>query len=263
MQTAQRELVQERAQVTRDRLLKAAIALFAERGYDAIGTREIEAEAGVNRGLITYHFGSKEALWKAAIETLFDDQSEELALAQQGADGLDPVDRLANVIRRFVEYSAHRPELNRIMVQEGKHDDWRLAWIVDRHVKPYYATTKRLHEAVVAAGIAPPMEHVHFHYVLVGAAALMFAMAPECRRLSGRDPSDPAMIAAHAEALVRLLLPGANDETRNVHARSKNADRAGGRRRADRSGRGRAGVADGHEDVPRSGRRSVATRTQR
>ena len=277
MPIPKRELVQERAQATRDKLLKAAISLFAERGYDAIGTREIETEAGVNRGLITYHFGSKETLWKAAIEALFEDQSAELALAQQDTDGLEPVDRLANVIRRFVEFSAHRPELNRIMVQEGKHDDWRLAWIVDRHVKPYYATTKRLHDEVVAEGIAPPMDHVHFHYILVGAAALMFAMAPECRRLSGRDPASPKMVAAHADALVRLLLPhapsgathassgaiGAPNETRNVHARSKNSDRSGGRRRADRSGDSRTGPADGHEDVPRGRRRSVATRTKR
>ncbi len=83
MPIPKRELVQERAQATRDKLLKAAISLFAERGYDAIGTREIETEAGVNRGLITYHFGSKETLWKAAIESLFEDQSAELALAQQ------------------------------------------------------------------------------------------------------------------------------------------------------------------------------------
>ena len=260
MRTPKRELVQERAQVTRDKLLKAAIALFAERGYDAIGTREIETEAGVNRGLITYHFGTKEGLWKAAIEALFADQSEDLALAQHAADGLDPVAKLANVIRRFVEYSARRPELNRIMVQEGKHDDWRLTWIVDRHVKPYYATTKRLHDEVVAEGVAPPMDHVHFHYILVGAAALMFAMAPECRRLSGRDPASPAMVAAHADALVRLLLPGAHDETRNVLTRSKDTDRRRGRRRADRPGGGRAGLADGHEDVPRGRRRRVATR---
>jgi AcrR family transcriptional regulator len=263
MKTAQRELVQERAQLTRDKLLKAAIGLFAERGYDAVGTRDVEAEAGVNRGLITYHFGSKEALWKAVIKALFDDQFEDLALVQRDADGLDPVEKLASAIRRFVEYSAHRPELNRIMVQEGKHDDWRLAWIVDRHVKPYYATTKRLYDDVVAQGVAPPMDHVHFHYILVGAAALIFAMAPECRRLSGRDPTDSKMVAAHADALVRLLLPGANDETRNVHARTKDPNRPGGRRRADRPGGGGTGAAGGHEDIPRSRRRRVATRTKR
>jgi len=207
MSEALRQPVQERAQVTRDKLLAAAAALFAERGYDAIGTREIEAAAGVKRGLITYHFGSKEALWKAAMETLFASHAEQLTLADQANSGLDPAARLARLIRAFVHYCAERPEVNRIMVQEGKHDEWRLAWIVDRLVKPYYDLTRQLHAEAVAAGLAPPMEHVHFHYVLVGAAALIFAMAPECRLLCGRDPRDPAMVEAHADALVQLLLP--------------------------------------------------------
>ena len=102
MQQPIRELVQERAQITRDNLLSAAIELFAERGYDAIGTREIETVAGVNRGLITYHFGSKEVLWKAAIETLFQEQAEDLALAREQSREFDPGARLANVIRAFV-----------------------------------------------------------------------------------------------------------------------------------------------------------------
>jgi len=263
MKNPTRELVQERAQVTRDSLLNAAITLFAERGYDAIGTREIETTAGVKRGLITYHFGSKEALWKAAMETLFENHAGDLTLAHEESSALDARSRLANVIRAFVRYSAERPEVNRIMVQEGKHDDWRLAWIVDRLVKPYYALTKKLYDEAVTAGLAPAMDHMHFHYILVGAAALIFSMAPECRRLSGRNPRDPALVDAHADALVQLLLPGATHETRNVHARTKNPDRTRGRAIDNRSRGSRTGTADGHETVSRSRRRSVGTRTKR
>jgi len=213
MSEAARQPVQQRAQITRDKLLAAAIELFAERDYDAISTREIEAAAGVKRGLITYHFGSKEVLWKAALETLFEGHADELVRAEEASAGLDPATRLTNLIRAFVRYCAERPEVNRIMVQEGKHDDWRLAWIVERLVKPYYESTRRLHAEAVAAGLAPAMDHMHFHYILVGAAALIFAMAPECRLLSGRDPRDPAAVEAHADALVQLLLPGTRSDT--------------------------------------------------
>jgi AcrR family transcriptional regulator len=243
--------------------MAAAIALFAERGYDAIGTREIETTAGVKRGLITYHFGSKEALWKTAMETLFENHAGDLALVHAASSGLDPQTRLANVIRAFVRFCAERPEVNRIMVQEGKHDDWRLAWIVDRLVKPYYALTKKLYDEAVAAGIAPPMDHMHFHYILVGAAALIYSMAPECRRLSGRNPRDPALVDAHADALIQLLLPGVTHEARNVHARTKNPDRTRGRTVDSRSRGGRTGTADGHESVSGSGRARVGTRAKR
>jgi TetR/AcrR family transcriptional regulator len=263
MGEAARQPVQERAQITRDRLLAAAIELFAARGYDAIGTREIETAAGVKRGLISYHFGSKEALWKAAMETLFESHAEALSLAHAASSELDPAARLASVVRAFVRFSAELPEVNRIMVQEGKLDEWRLEWIVDRLIRPYYELTRSLHDEAVAAGLAPPMDHVHFHYILVGAAALIFSMAPECRRLSGRDPRDPATIEAHADALVRLLLPGANHEAGDVHASTQNPDRSGSRAIDRRSRRGRTGPADGHEGVSRSRRRGVGARAKR
>jgi AcrR family transcriptional regulator len=258
-----REPIQERAQLTRSRLLKAAIAAFAERGYDAVGTREIETEAGVNRGLITYHFGTKEALWKVAMEELFQGHADDLALAQAGGESLDPAQRLANVIRAFVRYCAERPEVNRIMVQEGKHDDWRLAWIVERFVKPYYAVTKALHDEAVSSGFAPRMDHMHFHYILTGGAALIFAMSPECRRLSGRDPRDPEIVEAHANTLINLLIPGATNETRDIHARTAHEDRSGRKRRRDRSQRRGSQTTDRHEGVPRSRRGGLVARKKR
>lgn len=125
--------------------------------YDAVSTRAIEAVTGVNRGLITYHFGSKEALWKAAIDALFAGQHEHLTVAQVRTSELDAASRLTQLIRAFVQYCADRSEVNRIMVQEGTHDNWRLEWIVERHVNPYYASTQALYDEAVAAGIALPM----------------------------------------------------------------------------------------------------------
>ena len=35
----------------------------------------------------------------------------------------------------------------------------------------------------------------------------MFAVAPECARLTGLDPRSPEVVEAHAEMLARLLVP--------------------------------------------------------
>ena len=40
----------------------------------------------------------------------------------------------------------------------------------------------------------------------VGAVSALFHQAPECRLLTGRDPSDPAVADAHADALIQLFL---------------------------------------------------------
>nr|WP_070959296.1 TetR/AcrR family transcriptional regulator [Hyphomonas sp. Mor2] len=46
----------------RTRLIKTAMALFADRGIDGVTVRQIAAAAGVSVGLINHHFGSKEGL---------------------------------------------------------------------------------------------------------------------------------------------------------------------------------------------------------
>lgn len=52
---------------TRDAILDAALALFAERGYDGASVRAIAAAAGVDPGLVRHFFGDKEALFATAV----------------------------------------------------------------------------------------------------------------------------------------------------------------------------------------------------
>ena len=53
---------------TRENILGAAQQLFARKGYTTVGVREVAAEAGVNSTLIRRYFGSKEGLFRAAVE---------------------------------------------------------------------------------------------------------------------------------------------------------------------------------------------------
>ncbi|WIM93295.1 TetR/AcrR family transcriptional regulator [Actinoplanes oblitus] len=53
---------------TRQRILEAASAEFAEHGYAGARTRAIAARAGVNQQLVSYYFGGKEGLYRAMSE---------------------------------------------------------------------------------------------------------------------------------------------------------------------------------------------------
>jgi AcrR family transcriptional regulator len=55
---------------TRAALIDAAITHFGQRGYDAVTTREIAAAAATNVSSIKYHFGGKEELYRAALESV-------------------------------------------------------------------------------------------------------------------------------------------------------------------------------------------------
>ncbi|HEY2772448.1 MAG TPA: hypothetical protein VGK20_00215 [Candidatus Binatia bacterium] len=59
------------------------------------------------------------------------------------------------------------------------------------------------------AGVAAPIDDRLLHYVLVGAASLVYVNAPEARLLTGVDPFSRRRVEEHAAALVALLLPNA------------------------------------------------------
>jgi len=189
---------------TPERILSSALAAFAERGFDGATTREIAADAGVPQGLVTYHYASKQALWEAAVDWVFAELARDLGAAEEALRDVSPIERWRAVTKRFVRFAAKHPEFHRFMTHEGAHDGPRLRWLVDRHVRPLYeASVANIRKA------APGLDAAHFHYVMIGAATHMLAVAPEVERVTGRDPRDPKLVEAHANAIVDWLIDGA------------------------------------------------------
>jgi AcrR family transcriptional regulator len=197
------------AQPTRHRIVAAAVDLFSERSFDGATTREIAARAGVAQPLLNYHFHSKEELWHAAVDSLFELLNQTLDERTTGLRGVDEVTSAKLRVREFVTFSARHPQLHRIIMQESKADGPRMDYLVDRHVRPIYQRTIDLFESLVRRGAVPPISPIHLYYIVTGAGPTMFVLAPECRRLSTVDPSDEAVIEEHADA-VCLLLFGSN-----------------------------------------------------
>ena len=63
--------------LTRDRILDAALALFAEKGYDATSMREIAEQLGMTKAALYYHFEGKDAIVLALLADI-EEQVEEL-----------------------------------------------------------------------------------------------------------------------------------------------------------------------------------------
>jgi AcrR family transcriptional regulator len=92
---------------TKIRILDAAEALFAERGYHGVSLRDITQEAGVELALANYHFGPKEELFRQVIARRVDEHCDgvlaALSAAEIEADGAAvSVERL---ITAFCSYS--------------------------------------------------------------------------------------------------------------------------------------------------------------
>ncbi len=101
---------------TADSLLDVGQRLFAERGYEASSVRDITGSAGSNLGAVTYHFGSKEALYQAVLERALVPLRETVqAAAHETGPALD---RIEGVLRAMFAYLGDHPELPRLIVQQ-------------------------------------------------------------------------------------------------------------------------------------------------
>ena len=189
---------------TRQRILEAAIEAFAELGFKGASTRDIAARADTNQGLITYHFKSKDELWRASTDNLFSGYRERLTGKLQGLNASDPKEMARACIRQFVLFSAERPEFFRMMVEEGKRPDDRMRWLVKEHLRPMYDYFMRL------IGGSIDLERrlwPHFMYIMIGAGGLIFANAPECRQITGVNPGTRKAVRDHADLVASLLVP--------------------------------------------------------
>lgn len=187
---------------TRARIVEAAIACFAESGFQAASTRQIATRAGTNQGLITYHFKSKEALWQAAADGLFGALHAQVAELAPRLAGRSRKERAREGIRLFVRFAAAHPELFRFMLDVGKHDNERLAWLVETHLQPTFSGFP----TIDAGRSVDDAARVHLQYILLGAGSLIFANAPEVRRLTGVDPMRDEAVERHADLVADLMV---------------------------------------------------------
>ena len=195
---------------TRADILQGALEEFAARGYDAATTRGIAARIGVSHGMIRYHYRSKEKLWFAAVDFLFERLHREVALTREQAKRLQAGDLevFRTWLRMYVRYCAKHPEHARIMMQESVSPTNRLAAAIEKHVRHDHLLVKKTIESLKQYGVFPadaPPESII--YIIAGACQNLFALAPEPKLALGYNALTPAAVDAHADAVADILCP--------------------------------------------------------
>lgn len=186
-------------------IILAARHAFAANGYDGASLRQISAEAGVLHTAMLYHFPNKEMLWKAVMADMFEALDARFAARVAAQSTGSQRDIARALVREFVLFCSECPELHRIMTSEGRSATDRLSWLVDNY-------SNRLFQSVATmVPAANPLlsDPVRLYYAIIGLSASVFTLAPEYRRLSGKDPFAPAEIAATAD-IVEAIVFGTN-----------------------------------------------------
>ena len=73
---------------SRERILAAALEVFAEKGFDAASISDVTERAGVSRGLVTYYFANKHRLAEELLDRWLDGIAAILDLSGQADERL-------------------------------------------------------------------------------------------------------------------------------------------------------------------------------
>lgn len=193
---------------SRDRILDAAHRVFIRRGTVGARTQEIADEAGVPKGLLHYHFGTKQALADAVLHrTVGAFLPPVFALL---ADGSRPLaERLRDLVARYVAFHAAHPYIAPYVVGELHADPARVLRLLPTHAPDALRALDRELSAAVRRGEvrAVPARHLVFH--LMGMIMFPFLARPVVAHLLGLDDAGVgAFLRERADAIPEFVLAG-------------------------------------------------------
>jgi TetR/AcrR family transcriptional regulator len=190
-----------------EEILDKALSMFATVGYDGMSMRTLNRELGVSHNLIHQRFGTKEELWRAAVDYGFG----RLVRQMQGLFDptiSDPLEQLRLAVHRFVVYSADHPELVALMNIEARQDTERLTYIYDTYIEPLLKDVARLLAHLADQGVIRPIPLRTFHFLLAHGATAPHALVPLATKFDPTSPSEPAAVEQHATLVSTILVEG-------------------------------------------------------
>ena len=211
-----------------EEILGAALEAFAAQGYDAMSLRSLNAHLGLSHGTISQRFGTKERLYFAAIDLGFATFIADIDRRRQhllaAADPPDDLAELRATIRAFLGAALERPELGRLMNQEGLQPTVRLRYIVDSVMVPLMGVVGELLDRLRTTGRIRPVTARGLFFLVGHGAEAPYTLTALSEAFDGIDgPLDPER---HADDMTDLLMRGITVEGADAPAGATSALRA-------------------------------------
>lgn len=198
---------------TRGRLLVAALESFARQSFDGSSVRQIERDAGVQRGLVAYHFGTKDQLWEETVDALWLTFVKEIEALMSYLRDVSMAERRRAVFKAFVRYNASNPHFFRVLVAEGSQHNWRSEHLA-RHLRQGLDLWRTVLALEGEADVRDETSDAIIVYQVIGAAATAFAMSAYGEAVFGVNPTTPEFVERYADDIAsRAWVRQAPDQT--------------------------------------------------
>lgn len=192
----------------RTRIIEAALEDFALLGFEGARMPAIAKRAGVGHPLVHYHFGGKEALWRAAVEHAFRPLVEPYATALGDLQDLPPMEALKVLVRRFILFSGRHPHVGMLVSRESMIGGPRLRWLAKTVIAPMHQAVGTVLKAAVDSGQIKSFPEANLIQALIGSVVQFYSAGPLLRELYKLDPLHPKRIDEHADILMEVFFNG-------------------------------------------------------
>ncbi|HEY7447192.1 MAG TPA: TetR/AcrR family transcriptional regulator [Vicinamibacterales bacterium] len=198
-----------RRPATRHRILEAASAEFAARGFAATGVDRIARRARVNKAMIYYHFDSKLALYTAILREVYlpvGDRVVNIAACHVG-----PRAKLDGVVEALVEATGENPHFLPILMRElaegGRHLGQDTLQLMGR----IFGLVSGIIAEGVAQGEFAPMHPALAYFSMLGPLVMFRVSAPIRERMTRLGIAelpdvDRDMLVNHLQTTARKML---------------------------------------------------------
>jgi TetR/AcrR family transcriptional regulator len=196
-------LAQPRASGTESRreILRVAEEIFARKGYSATSTREIAEAAGVTKGLLFYHFQTKERLYLTVIENMVK-ALHQLATPTPG-EGVDRAGHIQAFIEGWTDLLAEHPNIQKLMTRELMDEGKFHKKIIEEYLKPLYDFGVSFVRGGIEEGVFRPVDPFHFIQMLISSNSMYFITLSLHERLLGKDPLSQEVLEHRKEELTK------------------------------------------------------------
>lgn len=188
------------------RILDAADELLVEAGYDGVSIRAVAERAGVTKGLVFYHFGTKRALVERVLERYYEDHLQALKGAFDSATQPELSTRLHSVVDSYLDFIEENIRYPRFVQQQLAGAD-TFHDLIRRNLEPLFRWTEgALGDVAPSKG---PQSIRQFFVTFSAVAMHYYTYAPILRSVWGEDPMGPAALAerrAHVHWLVEIMI---------------------------------------------------------
>jgi AcrR family transcriptional regulator len=103
------------SELTRDALIDAATAIFADKGFEGGSVRLITEKAKANQAAINYHFGGKEGLYREVLRRALHAFDEFVPFEEDELAEIDPEEALRAFLRQQLLPLAKRNQVSRYL----------------------------------------------------------------------------------------------------------------------------------------------------